>query len=124
MGLVTSESWHVNEHPKKVFNPTNAYTFGQLLAEGYRHQQRFGLWAGIASGRRRSWILIRSSPVTISGRTVLHLSARITRSSRYQWKARGTWSGAGMTTLRLSVESFDAAVVIGGDGKADHALQP
>jgi hypothetical protein len=37
MGLVTSKSWHVNEHPEKVFNPTNAYTFGKLLAERYKN---------------------------------------------------------------------------------------
>lgn len=36
MGLVTSKSWHVNEHPERVFNVTNAYTFGKLLAARYR----------------------------------------------------------------------------------------
>lgn len=35
MALVTSKSWHVNEHPERVFNTENAYTFGKLLAERY-----------------------------------------------------------------------------------------
>src|SRR4030095_11801241 len=30
VGLVTAKSWHVNEHPEKVFDENNAYTFGKL----------------------------------------------------------------------------------------------
>jgi hypothetical protein len=36
MGLVTSKSWHVNEHPEKVFDEQNAYTFGKFLGERYK----------------------------------------------------------------------------------------
>ncbi len=37
MGLVTAKSWHVNEHPERVFNATNAFTFGRLLGERYKN---------------------------------------------------------------------------------------
>ncbi len=37
MGLVTAKSWHVNEHPEKVFDEKNAYTFGKFLGERYRN---------------------------------------------------------------------------------------
>jgi hypothetical protein len=37
MGLVTAKSWHVNAHPEKVFNETNAYTFGKFLGERYKN---------------------------------------------------------------------------------------
>src|SRR5438874_3877406 len=31
MGLVTAKSWHVTDHPEKVFDEKNAYTFGKFL---------------------------------------------------------------------------------------------
>jgi hypothetical protein len=37
MGLVTAKSWHVNQHPEKVFDEKNAYTFGKFLGERYRN---------------------------------------------------------------------------------------
>ena len=37
MGLVTAKSWHVNEHPERVFDEKNAYTFGRFLGERYRN---------------------------------------------------------------------------------------
>jgi hypothetical protein len=37
MGLVTAKSWHVTEHPEKVFDEKNAYTFGKFLGERYKH---------------------------------------------------------------------------------------
>jgi hypothetical protein len=37
MGLVTAKSWHVNDHPEKVFNEMNAYTFGKFLGDRYKH---------------------------------------------------------------------------------------
>jgi hypothetical protein len=37
MGLVTAKSWHVNEHPERVFDEKNAYTFGKFLGERYRN---------------------------------------------------------------------------------------
>jgi len=37
MGLVTAKSWHVNEHPERVFNAKNAFTFGRLLGERYKN---------------------------------------------------------------------------------------
>ena len=37
MGLVTAKSWHVNEHPEKVFNEQNAYVFGKFLGQRYRN---------------------------------------------------------------------------------------
>jgi hypothetical protein len=36
MGLVTAKSWHVTEHPEKVFDEKNAYTFGKFLGERYK----------------------------------------------------------------------------------------
>jgi hypothetical protein len=35
-GLVVSKSWHVNQHPEKVFDPQNAYTFGRFLGQRYK----------------------------------------------------------------------------------------
>src|SRR5262249_2044173 len=37
MGLVTAKSWHVNAHPEKVFDQSNAYAFGKFLGERYRN---------------------------------------------------------------------------------------
>src|SRR5437762_6023429 len=37
MGLVTAKTWHVTEHPEKVFEEKNAYTFGKFLGERYKN---------------------------------------------------------------------------------------
>jgi hypothetical protein len=37
MGLVTAKSWHVTEHPEKVFDEKNAYTFGKFLGNRYKN---------------------------------------------------------------------------------------
>src|SRR5208337_3330918 len=37
MGLVVAKSWHVNEHPERVFNVNNAYIFGKFLGERYKN---------------------------------------------------------------------------------------
>ena len=37
MGLVTSKSWHVNEHAERVFDAKNAYAFGKFLGERYKN---------------------------------------------------------------------------------------
>jgi len=37
MGLVTAKSWHVNEHPEKVFDEKNAREFGRFLGARYRN---------------------------------------------------------------------------------------
>lgn len=37
MGLVTAKSWHVNDHPEKVFDEKNAYAFGKFLGERYQN---------------------------------------------------------------------------------------
>ena len=37
MGLVTAKSWHVNEHPERVFDEKNAYVFGKFLGQRYQH---------------------------------------------------------------------------------------
>lgn len=42
MGLVASKSWHVNEHPERVFNAENAYVFGKFL--GARYKDNAVLW--------------------------------------------------------------------------------
>ena len=40
MGLVTAKSWHVSEHPEKVFDEKNAYVFGKFLGERYKNNAR------------------------------------------------------------------------------------
>jgi hypothetical protein len=37
MGLVTAKSWHVNQHPEKVFDEKNGYIFGKFLGERYKN---------------------------------------------------------------------------------------
>jgi len=37
MGLVTAKSWHVTDHPEKVFDEKNAYVFGKFLGERYKN---------------------------------------------------------------------------------------
>ncbi len=37
MGLVTAKSWHVADHPEKVFDEKNAYVFGKFLGERYKN---------------------------------------------------------------------------------------
>jgi hypothetical protein len=36
MGLVVAKSWHVNDHPERVFDTRNAFRFGKLLGERYK----------------------------------------------------------------------------------------
>src|SRR5207249_11933347 len=36
MGLVVAKSWHVNQHPERVFDARNGYSFGKFLGERYR----------------------------------------------------------------------------------------
>jgi hypothetical protein len=42
MGLVTAKSWHVNEHPEKVFDEKNAHAFGRFL--GARYKDNAVIW--------------------------------------------------------------------------------
>jgi hypothetical protein len=37
MGLVTAKSWHVADHPEKVFDEKNANVFGKFLGERYKN---------------------------------------------------------------------------------------
>src|SRR2546425_7309497 len=37
MGLVTAKSWHVTDHPEKVFDEKNAYVFGKFLGARYKN---------------------------------------------------------------------------------------
>ena len=37
MGVVTAKSWHVADHPEKVLDEKNAYTFGKFLGERYQN---------------------------------------------------------------------------------------
>jgi Protein of unknown function (DUF4038)/Putative collagen-binding domain of a collagenase len=37
MGLVTAKSWHVTDHPEKVFDEKNAFVFGKFLGERYKN---------------------------------------------------------------------------------------
>ncbi len=37
MALVVAKSWHINEHPEKVFDPENAYVFGKFLGARYKN---------------------------------------------------------------------------------------
>ena len=37
IGLVTAKSWHVNNHPEKVFSEKNAYIFGKFLGQRYKN---------------------------------------------------------------------------------------
>jgi hypothetical protein len=36
VGLVTAKSWHVTDHPEKVFDDKNAYAFGKFLGQRYK----------------------------------------------------------------------------------------
>ena len=47
MGLVTAKSWHVNEHPEKVFDEKNAYDVWQIPGRALQEQCR-----DVVSGRR------------------------------------------------------------------------
>ncbi len=37
MGLVTAKSWHVTDHPEKIFDEKSAYPFGKFLGARYRN---------------------------------------------------------------------------------------
>lgn len=37
MGLVPAKSWHVVDHPEKVFDEKNAYAFGKFLGQRYKN---------------------------------------------------------------------------------------
>ncbi|MCC6446290.1 MAG: glycoside hydrolase family 140 protein [Armatimonadetes bacterium] len=37
MGLVVAKSWHVNEHPERIFDASNGFEFGRFLGRRYRN---------------------------------------------------------------------------------------
>lgn len=65
VGLVTAKSWHVNDHPEKVFNQENVYVFGKFLGDRYKNNAVFwypggdsppggdqSVWVSMAKGLR------------------------------------------------------------------------
>jgi len=55
-GLVPAKSWHVTDHPERVFDETSAYTFGKFLGARYKNNAVvwFPVVTRLRAGTRRS----------------------------------------------------------------------
>src|SRR5436309_10350202 len=49
MGLVTAKSWHVTDHPEKVFDEKNAYVFGKFQGESYKNNAVMWFTGGVSA---------------------------------------------------------------------------
>jgi hypothetical protein len=58
MALVVAKSWHVNNHPERVFDARNAFAFGKFLAERYKDHAVLWYVGGDSApgGDREVWV--------------------------------------------------------------------
>jgi hypothetical protein len=93
MGLVTAKSWHVNNHPEKVFNEKNAYTFGKFLGERYKHNAVLWYPGGdSAPGKDEAvWVAMARGLKDGSGGTHLVSYHGNGQSSSSTWFHKAAW---------------------------------
>lgn len=95
MGLVVAKSWHVNEHPERVFDTNSAHAFGRFLGERYRHNAV--LWYVGGDSRpgsdREVWVSMARGLKDGSGGTHLVSYHGCGSTSSSEWFHQDDWLG-------------------------------
>ncbi|MBI2946532.1 MAG: glycoside hydrolase family 140 protein [Verrucomicrobia bacterium] len=93
MGLVTAKSWHVTDHPEKVFNEKSAYAFGKFLGERYRNNAVLWFPGGdSAPGKYEAvWVAMAKGLKDGSGGTQLVCYHGQGSTSSSLWFHRADW---------------------------------
>jgi hypothetical protein len=93
MGLVTAKSWHVNQHPEKVFDEKNAYTFGKFLGERYKNNAVLWYPGGDSAPGKDSavWVAMAKGLKDGSGGTQLVSYHGNGQSSSSFWFHKADW---------------------------------
>jgi hypothetical protein len=121
MGLVTAKSWHVNEHPEKVFDEENAYTFGKFLGERYKNNAVMWFPGGdSAPGKYEAvWVAMAKGLKDGSGGSQLVCYHGQGSTSSSMWFHQASW---------LDFNSIQSGHHFGSDSYAfvskDYALTP
>jgi hypothetical protein len=121
MGLVTAKSWHVNEHPEKVFEEKNAYVFGKFLGERYKNRAVVWFPGGdSAPGKYEAvWVAMAKGLKDGSGGNQLVCYHGQGSTSSSMWFHRADW---------LDFNSIQSGHHFGSDSYAfvskDYALTP
>jgi hypothetical protein len=121
LGLVASKSWHVNQHPERVFDATNAFTFGKLLGERYRNNAVMWFVGGDSPPGKdeATWVAMARGLKQGSGGTQLLCYHGQGSTSSSMWFHNADW---------LDFNSIQSGHHFGSDSYAfvtkDYALMP
>ena len=121
MGLVTAKSWHVTDHPERVFDEKNAYTFGKFLGERYKNNAVMWFPGGdSAPGRYDAiWVAMAKGLKDGCGGTQLICYHGQGSTSSSMWFHKADW---------LDFNSIQSGHNFGSDSYAfvskDYALEP
>jgi len=121
MGLVTAKSWHVANHPEKVFDEKNAYVFGKFLGKRYKNNAAMWFPGGdSAPGEyEATWVAMAKGLKDGSGGTQLVCYHGQGSTSSSMWFHNAVW---------LDFNSIQSGHHFGSDSYAfvskDHALKP
>jgi len=121
MGLVPAKSWHVAEHPEKVFDEKNAYTFGKFL--GVRYKNNAVIWfpgGDSAPGKYEAvWVAMAKGLKDGSGGSQLVCYHGQGSTSSSMWFHQADW---------LDFNSIQSGHHFGSDSysfvSTDYALRP
>jgi hypothetical protein len=121
LGLVTAKSWHVNQHPEKVFDEKNAYFFGKFL--GQRYKNNAVMWyPGGDSGPGSDeavWVAMAKGLKDGSGGTQLVSYHGSGQTSSSTWFHQADWLDFNTIQSGHNFSSDSYAFV-----SCDHALTP
>jgi Protein of unknown function (DUF4038)/Putative collagen-binding domain of a collagenase len=121
MGLVTAKSWHVTDHPEKVFDEKNAYVFGRFLGERYKNNAVMWFPGGdSAPGKYEAvWVAMAKGLKDGSGGSHLVCYHGQGSTSSSMWFHKADW---------LDFNSIQSGHHFGSDSFAfvskDHGLTP
>ena len=121
MGLVTAKSWHIVEHPEKVFDDKNAYVFGKFLGERYKNNAVIWFPGGdSAPGKYAAvWVAMAKGLTRGSGGSQLVCYHGQGSTSSSMWFHQADW---------LDFNSIQSGHHFGSDSYAfvskDYALTP
>ena len=121
MGLVTAKSWHVADHPEKVFDEKNAYVFGKFLGEHYKNNSVMWFPGGdSAPGKYEAvWVAMAKGIKDGSGDSQLVCYHSQGSTSSSTWFHKADW---------LDFNSIQSGHHFGSDSFAfvskDYALTP
>jgi hypothetical protein len=93
MGLVVSKSWHVNEHPERVFDKENAYAFGKILGERYKDNAVIWFVGGDSAPGKDGdiWVAMARGITEGSGGSQLICYHGSGRTSSSEWFHTADW---------------------------------